>query len=155
MTSATLIVSAVVIGFVLHIATCSNASLPAIGFSVQLSQNVQLGNRQTVNYEKVITNQGDGYNRWTGHFTAPRRGLYLFSCTIMALHNHRIHIEIMKNGKRISTLYSSTTDQSSQTVVLVLNEGDSVWTRQAWSGRHLHDHVGYNVFTGVLISENL
>ncbi|XP_061179170.1 complement C1q tumor necrosis factor-related protein 3-like [Saccostrea echinata] len=153
MMKASLPVSAVIIVFVLHVSTCSHATLPAIGFSAKLSKNVQLGEKQAVKYDKVITNQGDGYNRWTGHFTAPRKGLYLFSCTIMALRNHHIHIEIIKNGRRISTLFSSTTDQSSQTVVLVLRKGDNVWTRQAWNGRHLHDHVGYNMFTGVLISE--
>ncbi|XP_061179174.1 complement C1q tumor necrosis factor-related protein 3-like [Saccostrea echinata] len=140
---------------VLQLVAFSYADLPAIGFSAKLSRNIQLGKGEAVKYDTVITNKGNAYNRWSGHFTAPLKGLYLFSCTILAQHRYHAHIEIMKNGSKISTLYSSTTDQSSQTIVLVLREGDTVWTRQAWTGRHLHDHVGYNMFTGVLISENV
>ncbi|XP_062581915.1 complement C1q tumor necrosis factor-related protein 6-like [Saccostrea cucullata] len=155
MTKVMLIVLPVLTAFVLPIVNCSNDTLPAIGFSVKLSRNVELGAGQTLKYDKLITNEGNGYNPWSGHFTAPRKGLYLFSCTIMAMEYKYIHIEIMQNGIHISTLYSTSAEQSSQTVVLVLNKGDTVWTRQAWSGRHLHDHVGYNIFTGVLISENV
>ncbi|XP_061164320.1 complement C1q tumor necrosis factor-related protein 3-like isoform X2 [Saccostrea echinata] len=130
-------------------------TLPAIGFSAKLSRDIQLGNGQAVKYDTVITNKGNGYNKWSGHFTAPLRGLYLFSCTILAQHPYSVHIELMKNGSKISTLYSTTSGQSSQSVVLILRKGDTVWTRQAWNGRRLHDHVGYNMFTGVLISENV
>ncbi|XP_056002423.1 complement C1q-like protein 4 [Ostrea edulis] len=131
--------------------------LPAIGFSARLSRSVYLGNGQAVKYDRVITNYGNGYNKWTGHFTAPRKGLYLFSCSIMAGRKTLIHIEIVKNGRRISAIFANDSgfDQSSQTVVLFLKRGDSVWTRQRDRGRHLHDHVGYNMFTGVLISKNV
>ncbi|XP_062576660.1 complement C1q tumor necrosis factor-related protein 3-like, partial [Saccostrea cucullata] len=132
-------------------------SNPAIGFSVQLSRDAFLGDGQAIKYDKIITNYGNSYNKWTGHFVAPKKGLYLFSCSIMADHTGHIHVQIVKNGTKISTIYSnlSSYDQSSQTVVLALRRGDSVWTRQSLFGRRLHDHLGYNMFTGILISRNI
>ena len=132
-------------------------SLPAIGFSARMTRDAYLGDGQAVKYNDVISNYGGGYNRWTGHFTAPLKGLYLFSCTIMADRGSYLHIEIVKNGKRIGAVHSNTShwDQGSQTVVVGLRKGDHVWTRQYYLGRHLHDNVGYNMFTGVLISRNI
>ncbi|XP_062575829.1 complement C1q tumor necrosis factor-related protein 3-like [Saccostrea cucullata] len=132
-------------------------SSPAIGFSVQLSRDTHLGHGQAIRYDKIITNYGNSYNKWTGHFVAPKKGLYLFSCSIMAYNDETIHIQMVKNGIKVSTIYSNPSrfDHSSQTVVLVLQKGDSVWTRQAYSGRHLHKVAVYNMFSGVLISENI
>ncbi|XP_062581920.1 complement C1q tumor necrosis factor-related protein 3-like [Saccostrea cucullata] len=130
---------------------------PTIGFSAQLSKHVYLGDAQAVKYDKVITNYDQGYKKFTGHFTAPLKGLYLFSCTIMEYRDYYIHVEIVKNRVRISTIHANkyVFDQSSQTVVLALRKGDSVWTRQSASERYLWKHIGYSMFTGILVSEDI
>lgn len=53
-------------------------STPAIGFSAVLTHNAYLGNNQAIIYGNVLTNVGYGYNKWSGHFTLPRKGLYVF-----------------------------------------------------------------------------
>ncbi|XP_062581911.1 complement C1q tumor necrosis factor-related protein 3-like [Saccostrea cucullata] len=128
---------------------------PAVGFSALLTHDTYLGNKQAVKYNKVITNYGNGYDKWSGHFKAPMKGLYAFSCSVMAINTHALHIELVKNGQVVSTIYSnpSSYDQASETVVLALKKGEKVWARQAYGGRHVRG--SFNLFTGYLISTQI
>lgn len=128
---------------------------PAVGFTAILTHDTYLGNKQAVKYDRIITNYGKGYNKWSGHFTASVKGLYVFSCTVMAKVAYDISIDIVKNGKSISTVYSNkhTWDQASETLVLRLGKGDKVWTRYAGSGRLLNGQ--YTLFSGYLISTKI
>ncbi|XP_061178916.1 cerebellin-2-like [Saccostrea echinata] len=127
----------------------------AVGFSAILTKDTNLGDSQIVKYDNVITNYGDGYDKWTGIFTAPMEGLYVFSCTIMAYDKNSIHIQIVQGGRVISTIHSDSTpwNQASETVVLVLKRGDNVWTRQTGHGHRIHGD--YNLFSGFLISTQI
>lgn len=57
-------------------------STPAIGFNAILSKGTYLGDYQTIKYDRVLPNIGNGYNKWPGHFTAPLKGMYIF------MHSH-------------------------------------------------------------------
>ncbi|XP_062581929.1 complement C1q tumor necrosis factor-related protein 2-like [Saccostrea cucullata] len=128
---------------------------PAVGFSALLTHNMYLGNKQAVKYDKVITNYGNGYDKWSGHFKAPMKGLYVFSCSVMAINKNYINIALVKNGQWVATIYSNPSyfDQASGTVVVALKKGDRVWARQADGGRHVFGN--YNLFTGYLISKQI
>lgn len=121
-----------------------------------LSSDTTVGARAVVRYDHVVTNLGGAYQRTTGIFTAPYRGLYSFSCSLMSSTSNYVHLEIVKNGKRVSTLFSAahTFPQSSQTIYLVLNQGDHIWmqNRNTFQAK-LHEAVGYNVFSGIFIRE--
>lgn len=130
-------------------------STPAIGFSASLSRDIQLGDNQAIKYDRVLTNYGNGYDKWSGHFRAPRNGLYMFSCTLMAYSNHEVSVAMVKNNHVMMYVYSSSSsfDTGSTSVVLAMNRGDRVWIRRNGHGRYLHGI--YNIFSGYLISENI
>uniref|UniRef100_A0A8W8MM93 C1q domain-containing protein n=1 Tax=Magallana gigas TaxID=29159 RepID=A0A8W8MM93_MAGGI len=130
-------------------------STPAIGFSASLSRDTHLGDNHAIKYDKVLTNYGYGYNKWSGHFKAPRKGLYMFSCTVMAYSGDNISVAMVKNHHVMMYVYSdySAYDTGAASVVLAMKRGDRVWIRRNGHGRYLHGV--YNIFSGFLISENI
>lgn len=80
-------------------------STPAIGFSAVLSNGTLLGHHQTIKYDKVLTNYGNGYGKCSGHFTAPLKGLYMFSCTVMAINGHDVSVAMVKNDQNMMLAY--------------------------------------------------
>lgn len=83
------------------------------------------------------------------------RGLYMFSCTVMAYGTHVVSLAMVKNDRTIIYIYSNSSpyDTGATSVVLAMNKGDRVWIRRNWSDRVLHGV--YNIFSGFLISENI
>lgn len=130
-------------------------STPAIGFSAVLTHNVYLGNNQAVIYGNILTNVGNGYNKLSGHFIVPRKGLYVFSCTVRANTNEGITVGIVHNGRPVLIIASSvySPETASGTVVLALKKGDNVWVRCLNHGRHIEGH--HNYFSGYLISTEI
>lgn len=127
-----------------------------VAFTSMLSSDTIVGARAVVRYDHVVTNLGGAYQRTTGIFTAPYRGLYSFSCSLMSHPSNEVHLEMVKNGMRVSTVYSAahTYPQSSQTIYLVLNQGDHIWIQnQDHRQAKMHDSLGYNVFSGIFIRE--
>lgn len=127
-------------------------STPAIGFNAILSKDTYLGDYQTIKYDRVLTNIGNGYNKWSGHFTAPLKGLYVFSCTVMAVNGHNISVVLVKNGQKMMLANSSHSawETGAISAVLVLNKGDTIWIRRYAYGRYIYGN--YNIFSGYLIS---
>uniref|UniRef100_A0A8W8MTP0 C1q domain-containing protein n=1 Tax=Magallana gigas TaxID=29159 RepID=A0A8W8MTP0_MAGGI len=130
-------------------------STPAIGFSAIVSKDTYLGDNQAIKYDRVLTNIGNGYDKWSGHFTAPLKGLYFLSCTVMAVNGHSIAVMMVKNGQPMAYAYSnpSAYDTGAISVVLALKKGDKVWIRRFHSGRHIHGD--YNLFSGYLVSRKI
>lgn len=132
-------------------------STPAIGFSAVLNHNAYLGNNQAVIYGNVLTNVGNGYNKWSGHFVVPRKGLYVFSCTVRAITSDGITVGIVHNGRPVlrisSAVYSPWPETASGTVTLALNKGDNVWVRCLGHRGKLGEH--HNFFSGILISAEI
>lgn len=131
------------------------SSIPAIGLSAVLSKDSYLGDNQAIKYDRLLTNIGNGYDKWCGHFTAPLKGLYVFSCTVMTVNGHDVSVEMVKNGQRMMEVYSSRSawDTATISVALALVKGDKVWIRRFDSGRHIH--WNYNMFSGYLIFGNI
>jgi hypothetical protein len=50
-----------------------------IAFYAVLTHDLSLGQHQTVEYDKVITNVGNAYDSRHGHFISPVKGVYLMS----------------------------------------------------------------------------
>lgn len=130
-------------------------STPAIGFSAILSKDVYLGDNQAIQYDRVLTNIGNGYNKWSGHFTAPIKGLYVFSCTVMAESEHYIAAMMVKNGHVMAYIHSNLTawETGAISVVLAMKKGDKVWIRRYHGNRLIHGK--YNLFSGYLISTQI
>lgn len=60
-------------------------SNPVVGFHTRFIKTVSLGPGQTVVFHDLITNNGKGYNIYTGHFQAPVDGMYYFVCSFTNL----------------------------------------------------------------------
>lgn len=129
---------------------------PVVAFTALLSRDTTVGGRAVVKYDHVVTNWGGAYQPASGIFTAPFDGLYSFSCSLMSHPNSYVHLNMVKNGKIISTVFSasSTYPQSSQTLYLVLNKGDRVWMQNRnGHASTMHDGKVYNVFSGALFKD--
>ncbi|KAK3106026.1 hypothetical protein FSP39_011224 [Pinctada imbricata] len=116
---------------------------------------VQLGEHEAIKYNRVIENIGNGYNSFTGKFTAPVSGIYSFSVSMMSDSSNYMQLGIMKNRQLLTTLFTNakTFPQSSNTINVSLQRGDTMWIQRR-SGRMLHAHNldRYNTFSGVLVS---
>ncbi|XP_053398405.1 heavy metal-binding protein HIP-like [Mercenaria mercenaria] len=111
-------------------------------FSASLTNHVtNLGNSQTIVFDNVFTNNGNVYSSMTGVFTAPHNGTYYFSATVMSHYGQYLESEICLNGNSLVFMYSydSVYVQGTNSIVLVLKEGDMVWVRH-------HGNEGSNVY---------
>lgn len=125
-----------------------------VAFTSMLSSDTTVGGRAVVRYDHMVTNLGGAYQRTTGIFTAPYRGLYSFSCSLMSHSSNYVNLEMVKNGIPVFAIFSAahTFPQSSQTIYLVLNQGDHIWM-QNHNTFQAKLQTGYNVFSGIFIRE--
>jgi len=118
-----------------------------VAFSAKLTTDVNLGLDQTVAYNKVITNVGGSYDPQTGYLTSLVKGVCIFSASIFTLPDHQVHLHMVRNCNVITSLFSQNTgwDLGSQTIIVILEEGDIVWVKHD-STRH-HDVPGKSTIT--------
>ena len=111
-----------------------------------------LGAHQTINYDNVVTNIGNAYDKRYGHFVASVPGLYSFSVTAMTFDNSRIELFVVKNNAQLVRVYSNGgyADSASVTVHTHVNVGDHVWVETSEiPGDRVHGE-NYNCFSGIL-----
>ncbi|CAC5397011.1 C1QL [Mytilus coruscus] len=135
--------------------------LTAVAFSAALHYNIQLGQDQIIEFDKVITNIGNAFDSCHSHFTASIKGIYLFSGSLFVGGSHYANVDMVKNGNAIGYLFANSDHHiSTETVVVTLETGDMVWMK------HRGDKIGqasiyghtieqYNTFSGVLIHQLL
>jgi hypothetical protein len=70
--------------FILHIATAAES---AVAFTARFTnyEITGLGQGQILKFDLIVSNQGNGYNRNTGEFTAPSAGTYAFYMNVSTL----------------------------------------------------------------------
>lgn len=123
----------------------------------QLSQNIaftafldhsihNLSQDQPIIYNKVLLNDGGGYNVNTGMFRAPVSGVYLFSYSVGAktipgvqLQQYDVFTRLMVDGKhQLSAVAESTglydDEQGSTTAIIYVDEASTVWTKHEFRG---------------------
>ncbi|XP_076120636.1 uncharacterized protein LOC143100929 [Alosa pseudoharengus] len=132
---------------------------PKVAFSVGLTDSgyVEAGtNELNLVFTKVITNVGQAYNRITGFFTAPVRGVYYFRFTVVdMLGSGSMNIKMCKNGEQVMNLYEYDTDGQytylSSGVTLLLEVGDVVNMRLPAGHRLIDASSNYSTFSGFLL----
>ena len=129
-----------------------------VGFYARLTKDISLlGDGQTIEFDRVITNIGQAYDPRHGHFTAPVNGMYLMSATIMSVVNKHVYCDIVKNGNTVTSFYGGTTDAQSDTQVIVLDlqAGDMVWIRHK-SGGYSNEMINTfnSYFAGFIIKQH-
>uniref|UniRef100_A0AAY4DQ57 C1q domain-containing protein n=1 Tax=Denticeps clupeoides TaxID=299321 RepID=A0AAY4DQ57_9TELE len=134
-----------------------------VSFSVSLTSTGQVvvGPSQSPTilvFRHVITNIGNAYNPYTGTFTAPIRGVYMFSFTIFGDGHPGVPTgaSLHKNGEHIILgihHQPSGGASASDGVILLLEVGDVVYL-QLWPGTWVNDNSNHQtIFNGHLLYE--
>ena len=139
--------------FVFLVSTTS--SKPAVGFSVYVkAKHLTLGNGQTVVYDGILTNEGNGYDDRTGVFTCPVAGTYMFVVDSLTASQSWLHLKL--NKATVASLYKDYQYsknhwlQMSRTVVLKLKVGDHVKVVNHGNNVRFHSQ-SYSGFTGTFL----
>ncbi|XP_045163775.2 uncharacterized protein LOC123528090 [Mercenaria mercenaria] len=118
-----------------------------ISFSVYLDHDLTLGPHQTVKFNQVIINDGNGYNTNTGVFTCLEAGVYMFSFFIGQRSETdgvtAAYAELVINSQNmvdavVETYHQYQDLQGGNTVIQRLKQGDVVWVGLMLSG---HAHI--------------
>lgn len=109
---------------------------------------------ETINdFDIVITNTGNGFDRSTGIFTAPRSGIYLFILTISPVSDELLIVDIKHDGYQGGSAKASKENTTgTRTVIRYLHKGNRVWVQTSYYGpaiMHIKSH--YTTFHGCLI----
>ncbi|CAC5380237.1 C1QL [Mytilus coruscus] len=146
----------------LNTAALGNPTAPSlpVAFSTALQKTLTIDAQQTLVFDKVLTNVGNGYDLQSGKFTAPVKGLYLITATALNFYHVSPTLEIVQNNISLVDLFlDGSGHQNSamtQTLILMLNKGDLVWVRSKTDAAKLSGSAGqptgvYNTFSGYCI----
>ena len=127
---------------------------------ISLGGLTDLGPDETLIFDKVITNLGNGYHSNSGIFEAPVGGLYVLHMDIMGRSDESQYTEFVVNGRSVMSNFVMATESkhfvsSSRTVTIELAVGDKVWIRTPNSSSHgtgvVHGN-GFSTFSGWLLT---
>ncbi|XP_053389870.1 caprin-2-like [Mercenaria mercenaria] len=114
-------------------ATTSNVQ---IAFSSYLSSHAyHLQPEQTIPFDEILINQGQGFDTSTSKFTCPVSGVYVFQSSVMAQRYDYVQTEIVKNGYVVVRMYAATDksttrfDQGFNSGITECYKGEKVWVR--------------------------
>lgn len=109
-------------------------------------------------FSETLFNFGNAYSTDSGKFTAPVKGLYIFSVFVCTARDMYLHFAIKQGSTDLikGTQHENTNmDCSSATVAASLDVGEKVWvqsTSASSSQKEFHqDSYRKNVFSGVLV----
>ena len=63
-------------------------------------------------FQEIVQNEGKGYDKYTGIFTAPVTGTYLFTVQVCLYWNKPLSVSIVANGTSITAGYFGDKDWS-------------------------------------------
>ena len=100
----------------------------SVSFSVNVkNKEIKLGVGQTVIYDEILTNEGDGYEDKTGVFTYPVAGTYIFVVDALSPKPVWLHLYLNKTKVASLTVHNRNNNdaylQISRTVILRLKKG--------------------------------
>ncbi|OWF52832.1 complement C1q-like protein 4 [Mizuhopecten yessoensis] len=126
-----------------------------IAFHALMSQSIfPLGAKQILQYDDVITNVGNAYDKFTGIFQAPIGGVYEFVATMWSREGYHMDYEMLHNGIDVCYGQAGKTNQTMGVCVSVLSiaSGDRVWVRNHATGSVYVNGHGYPAFSGHLVA---
>ncbi|XP_038074780.1 complement C1q tumor necrosis factor-related protein 3-like [Patiria miniata] len=132
------------------------ASSPSVAFTALMSSGVSGPNRdgEIIIFDHVVTNVGDDFDSETSKFTCSVPGVYFFEVSLLS--RTQPYAKLMKNGEHIFSVHhsdSGTFQQSSNSAVLTLANGDEVWVQIGDdTNRGIYGDTRYSSFTGFLIN---
>ena len=112
-----------------------------------------------VKCDQVLLNDGQAYNTYTGIFTVPETGVYLLTFSITTdLLDHWMTVQMIVNNRMIveasiDTKYVQHSEMGGNTVIVRLNQGESVWLQisDSSNGKLFGGTRRDTTFSGVLL----
>ncbi|CAC5389751.1 C1QL [Mytilus coruscus] len=124
-------------------------------FAASLTASKTLGSGEIVKFDKVWTNINSDYDPSTGVYTAPKPGVYQFSCSVMTKYNKVVRVLLWKNDMKTVAVYPGSPGYNTGTInmVLELKKGDKVYIKQGANDKDIYSESAYNysMFSGYLI----
>ncbi|CAG2204399.1 unnamed protein product [Mytilus edulis] len=136
-----------------HVRFPKKKDFPA--FTAYRSSSQSLSVNEVVKFDKIWTNNGDGYDPSSGVFTAPLAGLYHFAAVVMSVSDATLYLSLYHNNAQISSSYLSDKGFKTGTfdVALTLNKGDKVSIRSGHKSQSIYSaSSNYCTFSGHLIA---
>ncbi|KAL3854823.1 hypothetical protein ACJMK2_014066 [Sinanodonta woodiana] len=127
-----------------------------VAFSVGLTFTQHLSFSETVLYDRIFMNLGNGYNKQTGVFTCPAEGIYVLHFHAYDMNTDKaMWLELMHNTDFIVSVSGYSSHSSGgNTVILQLRIGDTIQVKgreqQQFSLFGQHDEI-YSTLSGYLL----
>ncbi|XP_013406648.1 C1q-related factor [Lingula anatina] len=138
--------------------TTKYVSPPKIAFTAKLTKyHPTTTSLHTVRFDTIVTNFGNGFSIYTGIFTVPMAGTYFFIFHGLTNSDKSSHMELVKNGKLITSGYGNSAQGSgkfatiSSSAILEVKLGDKVWVQVSGGGVYGAQHAPHASFSGYLI----
>eukprot|EP00105_Crassostrea_gigas_P010533 XP_011425847.1 PREDICTED: complement C1q subcomponent subunit B-like [Crassostrea gigas] len=136
-------------------ATDSPSSPKRVSFSVNVgSKSLTLGNGQTLKFDAILTNDGNGYDDRTGVFTCPVAGTYMFVVDALSYPGLWLFLKVNKKTVAKVNVSSNYKDkplvQISRTVIVKLKSGDHVQVQNIGNNGFIY-YALYSGFSGLLL----
>ncbi|XP_045195050.2 otolin-1-A-like [Mercenaria mercenaria] len=130
-----------------------------VAFSTILTINEDhIGLGQTIKFYKIILNDGARYSKYSGTFTVPVAGGYMFSYFFAHTGEPgKTWLELMHNGKKVNAGVSDPAHvyqdlQGGNTAIIRAQVGDAIWMEAFHENdATLYGTVGFSSFSGVLL----
>uniref|UniRef100_A0A4W6BS97 Complement C1q tumor necrosis factor-related protein 4 n=1 Tax=Lates calcarifer TaxID=8187 RepID=A0A4W6BS97_LATCA len=125
-------------------------------FSVARTSSMEGGPKMTVTFDAVYVNIGGDFDPKAGVFRCRIPGAYYFSFTVGKFPHKDLSVMLMKNRNEVQAIVyeeNAGEERKSQSVMLQLEFGDTVWLRLHGDPRYaLYSNTGhYTTFNGYLI----
>lgn len=123
-------------------------------FFAFLKNTITFTGSNVLKFDEVTTNLGNNYNPSTGEFIAPRKGIYQFSCIILASGGNSVHYQLNRNNEVFTNGYTSKTshaNSSSHNWIIELKKGDRAFIRHRGSSSETVAGSRHTYFNGYLL----
>ncbi|XP_045206568.2 otolin-1-like [Mercenaria mercenaria] len=127
-----------------------------VAFSAVLTNSLQhLGDKQAIKFNKILVNDGNGYEPNTGAFTAPMAGTYLFIYNFGHHGTGETWLELVKNGAAqngvaVEGHFGSQNLQGGNAANIRLDLGDTVWV-ETYQVSDVTVQNSFTTFSGVFL----
>ena len=123
-------------------------------FQATGTQKSSFSDGEIVVFPTVTYNEGSGYNRVTGKFTAPASGVYAFTKQTCTHNNYALTAFVHNTNNLLASEISSTGYSCSSAHVFVqMSRGEQLWVKTTSSTFLYVDAVAHASFSGVLMHD--
>ncbi|KAL3871597.1 hypothetical protein ACJMK2_039588 [Sinanodonta woodiana] len=136
-------------------------ALSNVGFTARLTNTITLGlnSQQTLVFDNVYINEGNGYDATTGVFRAPIAGMYVILMTVSSEGDYLSEdIEVVHNGVPVCRAVATHLHWGGCpcNAVVRLKVGDAVWAREMY--HRTNDRIRGSYYTtfsmGLMIKDD-